>query len=57
MDRKHTYFIDLIENKRDVVEFDSSNGKIISISFKKNLSKNKFFHSIIIFEDKNKKRN
>ncbi|MDC3063567.1 hypothetical protein OA253_03025, partial [Alphaproteobacteria bacterium] len=23
----------LIENKRDVVEFDSSNGKIISISF------------------------
>ena len=30
----------LIENKRDVVEFDSSNGKIISISFNaKNLSK------------------
>ena len=30
----------LIENKRDVVEFDSSNGKIISISFStKNLSK------------------
>ena len=30
----------LIENKRDVVEFDSSNGKIISISFDtKNLSK------------------
>ena len=29
----------LIENKRDVVEFDSSNGKIISISFDtKNLS-------------------
>ena len=34
----------LIENKRDVVEFDSSNGKIISISFDiKNLSKNKIF--------------
>ena len=30
----------LIENKRDVIEFDSSNGKIISISFNtKNLSK------------------
>ena len=30
----------LIENKKDVVEFDSSNGKIISISFNiKNLSK------------------
>ena len=30
----------LIENRRDVVEFDSSNGKIISISFNtKNLSK------------------
>ena len=30
----------LIENKTDVVEFDSSNGKIISISFStKNLSK------------------
>ena len=34
----------LIENKRDVVEFDSSNGKIISISFdKKNLSKKQIF--------------
>ena len=34
----------LIENKRDVVEFDSSNGKIISISFNtKNLSKKKIF--------------
>ena len=34
----------LIENKRDVVEFDSSNGKIISISFDiENLSKNKIF--------------
>ena len=30
----------LIENKKDVVEFDSSNGKIISISFDiENLSK------------------
>ena len=28
----------LIENKRDVVEFDSSNGKIISISFDTNCS-------------------
>ena len=35
----------LIENKRDVVEFDSSNGKIISISFDiKSLSK-KQIHS------------
>ena len=34
----------LIENKRDVVEFDSSNGKIISISFgTKNLSKKQIF--------------
>ena len=34
----------LIENKRDVVEFDSSNGKIISISFNsKNLSKKQIF--------------
>ena len=34
----------LIENKIDVVEFDSSNGKIITISFNtKNLSKNKIF--------------
>ena len=34
----------LIENKRDVVEFDSSNGKIISISFNtKNLSKKEIF--------------
>ena len=34
----------LIENKRDVVEFDSSNGKIISMSFDiKNLSKNEIF--------------
>ena len=34
----------LIENKRDVIEFDSSNGKIISISFNtKNLSKKQIF--------------
>ena len=34
----------LIENKRDVVEFDSTNGKIISISFDtKNLSKKEIF--------------
>ena len=34
----------LIENKRDVIEFDSSNGKIISISFDtKNLSKKQIF--------------
>ncbi len=34
----------LIENKRDVVEFDSSNGKIISISFDiKKLSKKDIF--------------
>ena len=34
----------LIENKRDVVEFDSSNGKIISISFdSKHLSKKQIF--------------
>ena len=34
----------LIENKRDVVEFDSSNGKIISISFDiKSLSKKQIF--------------
>ncbi len=34
----------LIENKRDVVEFDSSNGKIISISFNiKSLSKKQIY--------------
>ena len=34
----------LIENKRDVVEFDSSNGKIIAISFNtKNLSKKQIY--------------
>ena len=36
--------LSLIENKRDVIEFDSSNGKIISISFDtKNLSKKRIF--------------
>ena len=34
----------LIQNKKDVVEFDSSNGKIISISFNvENLSKNQIY--------------
>ena len=34
------FLTSLIQNKRDVVEFDSSNGKIISISFNiENLSK------------------
>ena len=34
----------LVENRRDVVEFDSSNGKIISISFNtRNLSKKQIF--------------
>ena len=34
----------LLENKRDVIEFDSSNGKIISISFDtKNLLKKQIF--------------
>ena len=44
----------LIENKRDVVEFDSSNGKIISISFDtKNLSKKKILSFYInFFEEK-----
>ena len=38
------FLISLIENKRDVVEFDSSNGKIISISFNtENLSKKQIF--------------
>ena len=45
----------LIENKRDVIEFDSSNGKIISISFStKNLSKKQiisFYNDF--FEEKN----
>lgn len=45
----------LIENKSDVVEFDSSNGKIISISFNvKNLSKKQIFlHYSKFFEEKN----
>ena len=48
----------LIENRRDVVEFDSSNGKIISISFNtKNLSKKKIysFYSDFFEEKKWKK--
>ena len=49
----------LIENKRDVVEFDSSNGKIISISFDiKNLSKKQiisFYNDF--FEEKKWKKN
>ena len=45
----------LIENKRDVVEFDSSNGKIISISFNiKNLSQKQIFSFYRdFFEEKN----
>ena len=48
----------LIENKRDVVEFDSSNGKIISISFDtKNLSKKQiFFIYSDFFEEKKWKK-
>ncbi len=44
----------LVENKRDVVEFDSSNGKIISISFdSKSLKKNKILSFYkVFFEDK-----
>ena len=49
----------LIENKRDVVEFDSSNGKIISISFDtKNLSKKQIFSFYSnFFEDKKWQKN
>ena len=49
----------LIENKRDVVEFDSSNGKIISISFDtKNLSKKQIFSFYVnFFEEKKWKKN
>ena len=49
----------LIENKRDVVEFDSSNGKIISISFDtKNLSKKQIFSFYInFFEEEKWKKN
>ena len=49
----------LIENKRDVVEFDSSNGKIISISFNtKNLSKKRIFSFYSdFFEEKKWKKN
>ena len=48
----------LIENKRDVVEFDSSNGKIISISFDtKNLSKKQIFSFYSdFFEEKHWKK-
>ena len=48
----------LIENKRDVVEFDSSNGKIISISFDvKDLSKNQIFSFYNdVFEEKKWKK-
>ena len=45
----------LIENKRDVVEFDSSNGKIISISFNtKNLSKKQIYSFYSNFFEKKK---
>ena len=45
----------LIENKRDVVEFDSSNGKIISISIdSKSLSKNKIFSFYKVFFEEQK---
>ena len=45
----------LIENKRDVVEFDSSNGKIISISFHSNRLSKKKINSFYkdFFEKKN----
>ena len=45
----------LIESKIDAVEFDSSNGKIISISFDiKNLSKKKIFSFYKDFFEKKK---
>ena len=45
----------LIENKRDVVEFDSSNGKIISFSSNvKNLSKKQIFSFYTDFFEKKK---
>ena len=49
----------LIENKKDVVEFDSSNGKIISISFDiKTLSKKQIFSFYSnFFEEKKWKKN
>ena len=44
-----------LENKRDVIEFDSSNGKIISISFDtKNLSKKQIYLFYINFFEENK---
>ncbi len=49
----------LIENKIDVVEFDSSNGKIISISFDiKNISKKQIYSFYRdFFEEKKWKKN
>ena len=49
----------LIENKKDVVEFDSSNGKIISISFEiKHLSKKQIFSFYSdFFKEKNWNKN
>ena len=42
--KKYLFSQNLIESKIDAVEFDSSNGKIISISFDiKNLSKKQIF--------------
>ena len=60
---KDQYFIEeipfsqnLIENKIDVVEFDSSNGKIISISFDiKNLSKKQILSFYRDFFEKKKR--
>ena len=48
----------LIENRRDVVEFDSSNGKIISISFNTQNLSNKQILSFYIdfFEEKKWKK-
>ena len=48
----------LIERKKDVVEFDSSNGKIISISFdSKNLSKKQIYLFYkVFFKNKNWKK-
>ena len=53
------FLISLIENKRDVVEFDSSNGKIISISFdSNNLSKKQIFSFYSnFFEEKKWQKN
>ena len=49
------FLYSLIKNKRDVVEFDSSNGKIISISFdSKGLPKNQIFSFYKDFFEENK---